>query len=110
MAPVIDRLNQRLASFALQARGLGLMFLMPKQPDVLCAGSIMFGLSVDNVMMLPALIVQREFAARLEGRVDQVGRRRLPPPTGQAPKIRHLVAQPNIAKRRQNRLFHVSAD
>jgi len=71
-APVIDRLNQRLASsasFALQALGLGLMFLMPQQPDALYAGSIMFGLSVGNVITLPALIVQREFAAQSFGLV-----------------------------------------
>jgi cyanate permease len=67
LAPVMDRLNQRVASsasFALQALGLGLMLLMPQQPDALYAGSIMFGLSVGNVITLPALIVQREFAAQ----------------------------------------------
>jgi cyanate permease len=72
LAPVIDRLNQRLASaasFTLQALALGLMFLLPERPDALYAGSIMFGLSVGNVITLPALIVQREFAAQSFGLV-----------------------------------------
>ena len=65
-APVIDRLNQRLASaasFASQAVGLGLMLALPEQPVALYVGSVVFGLSVGNVITLPALIVQREFAA-----------------------------------------------
>ena len=72
MAPLIDRLNQRLASaasFALQAGGLALMLLLPNQPAALYAGSIVFGLSVGNVITLPALIVQREFAAQSFGLV-----------------------------------------
>ena len=65
-APVIDRLNQRVASaasFASQALGLGLMLVLPDQPAALYVGSVVFGLSVGNVITLPALIVQREFAA-----------------------------------------------
>jgi MFS family permease len=64
-APLIDRLNQRLASaasFASQAFGLGLMLVLPDQPVALYGGSVVFGLSVGNVITLPALIVQREFA------------------------------------------------
>jgi cyanate permease len=58
-------LNQRLASgasFASQAFGLGLMLVLPDQPVALFGGSVVFGLSVGNVITLPALIVQREFA------------------------------------------------
>jgi cyanate permease len=72
MAPVIDRLNQRVAaaaSFVSQACGLGLMLALPDQPVALYVGSIVFGLSVGNVITLPALIVQREFAARSFGLV-----------------------------------------
>ena len=72
MAPLIDRLNQRLASavsFASQAAGLAVMLLLPQQPAALYAGSIVFGASVGNVITLPALIVQREFAAQSFGLV-----------------------------------------
>jgi MFS family permease len=69
-APVIDRVNQRVASaasFASQAAGLGLMLAMPDRPEVLYIGSVVFGLSVGNVITLPALIVQREFPPQLFG-------------------------------------------
>jgi len=72
MAPLIDRINQRIASaasFSIQAVGLGLMLAMPDQPSALYAGSVMFGLSVGNVITLPALIVQREFDAASFGQV-----------------------------------------
>lgn len=72
MAPLIDRLNQRVASaasFASQAAALVLMLLLPQQPAALYAGSIVFGVSVGNVITLPALIVQREFAAQSFGLV-----------------------------------------
>ena len=72
MAPLIDRLNQRVASaasFASQAAALMLMLLLPQQPAALYAGSIVFGVSVGNVITLPALIVQREFAAQSFGLV-----------------------------------------
>lgn len=72
MAPLIDRLDQRLASaasFASQAGGLALMLALPNQPAALYVGSIVFGLSVGNVITLPALIVQREFAAQSFGLV-----------------------------------------
>jgi MFS family permease len=71
-APLIDRLQQRLvsaASFASQAFGLGLMLVLPDQPAALYIGSVVFGLSVGNVITLPALIVQREFAAQSFGLV-----------------------------------------
>jgi predicted MFS family arabinose efflux permease len=62
---VIDRLNQRLASaisFASQA--IALVIVINSQNEALlffaCA---LFGFSVGNLITLPALIVQREFAA-----------------------------------------------
>ena len=70
MAPVIDRLNQRAASaasFLLQSLGFALMLLLPNNAAALYTGSIMFGLSVGNVITLPALIVQQEFAPQSFG-------------------------------------------
>jgi MFS family permease len=72
LAGVIDQLNQRLASaasFASQAAGLGLMLALPDVPAALYAGSVVFGLSVGNVITLPSLIIQREFAAQSFGLV-----------------------------------------
>ncbi len=69
-APMIDGMNQRVASaasFASQAAGLGLMLVLPDRPEALYIGSVVFGLSVGNVITLPALIVQREFAPRSFG-------------------------------------------
>ena len=69
---VIDRLPQRrVTAIALASQALALlaMIMWPEQPPVLYAGSILFGLSVGNLITLPALIVQREFAARSFGLV-----------------------------------------
>jgi predicted MFS family arabinose efflux permease len=69
---VIDRLNQRIvaaASFASQAGALLLMIAAPHSAPVLYLGCIVFGASVGNVITLPALIVQREYAARSFGRI-----------------------------------------
>jgi cyanate permease len=41
----------------------------PNQATALYAGCIVFGLSVGNVITFPALIVQREFPARVFDRV-----------------------------------------
>lgn len=67
---VIDRLPQRpisAISFASQAAGLGLMLVAPHNVTALFAGSLLFGASVGNVITLPAILVQREFAARSFG-------------------------------------------
>src|SRR5262249_44612459 len=71
-APMIDGLNQRAASaasFVSQAGGLAMMLVLPAQTAVLYIGSLVFGLSVGNVITLPALIIQREFAAQSFGLV-----------------------------------------
>ena len=71
-APLIDHLNQRIAaaaSFASQAAGLALMLALPDAPAALFVGCVVFGLSVGNVITLPALIVQREFAPQSFGLV-----------------------------------------
>ncbi len=69
---VVDRLNQRLtsaASFLSQSIGLALLLALPGRPEALYAGCVLFGLSVGNVITLPALLIQREFAARSFGLV-----------------------------------------
>lgn len=72
LAPVIDRLPQRLASalsFTTQAGALSLMLLLPDQAAPLYAGCIVFGLSVGNLITFPALLVQREYPPCLFGPV-----------------------------------------
>jgi MFS family permease len=72
LAGVIDRVDQRLASaasFASQAAALVLMLALPDSPTALYVGSVVFGLSVGNVITLPSLIIQREFAAQSFGLV-----------------------------------------
>jgi MFS family permease len=65
LGSVVDRLNQRLTSavsFASQALGLGLLLVLPDRPEALYVGCVLFGLSVGNVITLPALLIQREFS------------------------------------------------
>lgn len=72
LGAVVDRLDQRLtsaASFSSQALGLALLLMLPDRPAALYAGCILFGLSVGNVITLPSLLIQREFAARSFGLV-----------------------------------------
>jgi MFS family permease len=66
---VIDRLNQRLASaISFLSQALALTIVINSHNEVLlyfaCA---LFGFSVGNLITLPALIVQREFAAQSFG-------------------------------------------
>jgi MFS family permease len=66
LGTVIDRLPQRRTSaacFASQACGMGLMMAWPGQPLALFGGVILFGLSVGNVITLPAILMHREFSA-----------------------------------------------
>jgi predicted MFS family arabinose efflux permease len=61
---VIDRLNQRLASaisFVSQAGALAVIINVHNDTALLAACAV-FGFSVGNLITLPALIVQREFA------------------------------------------------
>ena len=72
LGAVVDRLNQRLtsaASFVSQAVGIGLLLALPDRPAALYGGCVLFGLSVGNVITLPSLLIQREFAARSFGLV-----------------------------------------
>ncbi|RJF74703.1 MFS transporter [Rhodopseudomonas palustris] len=64
MSAVIDRIDQRLASalsFASQAAALTLL-LMTRDPVLMLVACALFGFSVGNLITLPALIIQREFA------------------------------------------------
>jgi MFS family permease len=66
LAGVIDRLDHRratAASFGVQALGMGLL-LAGDAPALVIAGCVLFGVSVGNVITLPALYAQREFAPR----------------------------------------------
>jgi predicted MFS family arabinose efflux permease len=66
---VIDRLNQRLASalsFVSQAAAL-LVLINFRNEYLLIAACGVFGFSVGNLITLPSLIVQREFASRIFG-------------------------------------------
>ena len=72
LATVIDRLNQRRRvgdQLRQPGGGLALMLALPDRSWALYVGSVVFGLSVGNVITLPALIVQREFAAQSFGMV-----------------------------------------
>jgi predicted MFS family arabinose efflux permease len=66
---VIDRLNQRLASalsFMSQAAAL-LVLINCRNDYLLIAACAVFGFSVGNLITLPSLIVQREFASGIFG-------------------------------------------
>lgn len=72
LGTVIDRLPQRpvsALSFLSQAAGLALLLTRPDSPRALFGGCVLFGLSVGNVITLPALLVQREFAGASFGLV-----------------------------------------
>ncbi|MEI7447622.1 MAG: YbfB/YjiJ family MFS transporter, partial [Burkholderiales bacterium] len=56
------------ASFALQAAGMALL-LASDAPAAVLAGCVLFGLSVGNVVTLPAVFAQREFAPERYGAV-----------------------------------------
>lgn len=53
--------------FACQAVAAGLMIGLPALPAALYLASVLFGLSIGNVIMLPPLVVQHEFHAASYG-------------------------------------------
>jgi MFS family permease len=64
LSTVIDRIDHRLAtaaSYAVQAVGMVLL-LVSDAPGLVLVGCCLFGLSVGNVITLPAIFAQREFA------------------------------------------------
>lgn len=66
---VIDRLNQRLASaLSFVSQALALLVIITWHNEIaLIAACAVFGFSVGNLITLPALIVQREFAPQSFG-------------------------------------------
>jgi MFS family permease len=66
---VIDRLNQRLASaISFVSQALALIILINSRNEMLLIAACgLFGFSVGNLITLPALIIQREFAPRSFG-------------------------------------------
>jgi hypothetical protein len=57
------------AGFASQAGGVLLMLCLPYHPIALYGGCNIFGLSVGNVIIFPAPVIQREFPAPIFGLV-----------------------------------------
>lgn len=71
LATVIDRIDHRFAtaaSLVLQAIGMGLV-LAGDAPATVIAGCCLMGLSVGNLITLPAIFAQREFPAAQYGAV-----------------------------------------
>lgn len=71
LGAVVDRLDRRLAtavSVASQAGALVALVLWP-EPAVFYGAAVLYGLSVGNVITLPALIVQQEFEPAAFGAV-----------------------------------------
>jgi predicted MFS family arabinose efflux permease len=69
---VIDRLPRRGTAaicFASQACGLALVLLAPHSVIAVYAGVLLFGLSVGNVITLPAIVVHTEFDAASFGAI-----------------------------------------
>ena len=56
-----------MVSFVWQAAGLAVMLAMPNSVVALHVGSIIVGLSVGNIVSLPPLVIQHEFAPRSFG-------------------------------------------
>ena len=71
LGAVVDRLDRRLVtavSVSTQAVALAALVAWP-QPAVFYGAAVVYGLSVGNVITLPALIVQKEFDAAAFGAV-----------------------------------------
>ena len=56
-----------MVSFVWQAAGLAVMLAIPNSVVALYVGSIIIGLSVGNIVSLPPLVIQHEFAPRSFG-------------------------------------------
>jgi MFS family permease len=72
LGTVMDRLPRRgttAISFASQACGLALLLMLPHSAAAIYLGIVLFGLSVGNVITLPAVIVHAEFNAASFGMV-----------------------------------------
>jgi MFS family permease len=69
LGAIVDRLNQRATAAVSLAGQAAALLVMAQTTDVaaLFAACAVFGLSVGNLVTLPALIIQREFAANSFG-------------------------------------------
>jgi predicted MFS family arabinose efflux permease len=69
---VLDRLSQRAVSamaFAAMAGSAVIWLAYPNRPDLLLVGCAVFGVCISNIIVLPTLVVQREFPTRAFGAV-----------------------------------------
>jgi predicted MFS family arabinose efflux permease len=69
---VLDRLPQRAVSataFAAMAGSAAIWLAFPDRPDLLLFGCAVFGVCISNIIVLPTLVVQREFPTRTFGAV-----------------------------------------
>jgi predicted MFS family arabinose efflux permease len=76
LGTVIDRMPRRATTavcFASQAVGLGLLLVFPQSTAAIYGGIVLFGLSVGNVITLPAVIVHAEFNAASFGLIIGLG-------------------------------------
>ena len=63
----MDNNRISMVSFVWQAAGFAVMLAMPNSVVALHVGSIIVGLSVGNIVSLPPLVIQHEFAPRSIG-------------------------------------------
>src|SRR5262249_5681197 len=67
---VLDRLPQRPVSavaFAALGGSAAIWLVFPDRADLLLFGCAVFGICISNIIVLPTLVVQREFAPRAFG-------------------------------------------
>ncbi len=80
---ILDRLPQRAvsaAAFAALAGSAVIWLAFPDRPALLLFGCAVFGVAISNIIVLPTLVVQREFSTRafgaalgLSNAISQVG-------------------------------------
>src|SRR5215813_5195566 len=63
----MDKNRISMVSFVWQAAGIAVMLAMPNSVVALYVSSIIVGLSVGNIVSLPPLVIQHEFAPRSFG-------------------------------------------
>ena len=69
---VLDRLPQRAvsaAAFAALGGSAVIWLAFPERPVLLLFGCAVFGVAISNIIVLPTLVVQREFSTRASGAV-----------------------------------------